>query len=89
MDLIFRQAGYLRTNTIGGPQKTKDIELLSPVTNEKILVQVKTSTTQSEIEQYSEYFRQLDVPKINPSIWRMEGFMVRIERGYKATGSSI
>jgi hypothetical protein len=38
IDLIFRQAGYLRTNTIGGPQKTKDIELLSPVTNERILI---------------------------------------------------
>ncbi len=52
VDLIFRQTGYLRTNVIGSSQKTKDIELLSPVTNERILVQIKTA---SSLHEYMDY----------------------------------
>ena len=60
VDLIFRQTGYQRTNVLGGPQKTKDIELLSPVTNERILVQVKCSTTEKQYKEYEEYFNELE-----------------------------
>ena len=56
IDLIFRQTGYQRTNVIGGPQKTKDIELLSPVTNERILVQVKSSSSFKQYTDYETYF---------------------------------
>lgn len=60
IDLIFRQTGYQRTNVIGGPQKTKDIELLSPVTNERILVQVKSSSSFSKYEEYEKYFSDME-----------------------------
>ncbi len=59
VDLIFRQTGYQRTNVIGGPQKTKDIELLSPVTNERILVQVKCSSSFKQYEDYETYFSEM------------------------------
>jgi hypothetical protein len=56
IDLIFRQTGYQRTNVIGGPQKNKDIELLSPVTGERILVQIKCSSTFNQYSEYEKYF---------------------------------
>ncbi|MEB2784712.1 hypothetical protein [Algoriphagus persicinus] len=56
IDLIFRQAGYLRTNSIGGVQKEKDIELIAPVTGERILVQIKSSTTLKQFEVYESHF---------------------------------
>jgi len=60
IDLIFRQTGYQRTNTIGGPQKTKDIELISPVTGERILVQVKCSSRIAQFIEYEKYFNDLE-----------------------------
>lgn len=60
VDLIFRQTGYQRINVIGGPQKTKDIELLSPVTNERILVQVKSSSTFKQYEEYETRFSDME-----------------------------
>jgi hypothetical protein len=60
VDLIFRQTGYQRTNVIGGPQKTKDIELLSPVTGERILVQVKCSSKISQFIEYEKYFNDME-----------------------------
>ena len=60
IDLIFRQTGYQRTNVIGGPQKTKDIELISPVTNERILVQVKCESSFKKYEEYENYFSNME-----------------------------
>ncbi len=59
IDLIFRQAGYLRTNSIGGVQKEKDIELIAPVTDERILVQVKSSTTLRQFQEYESHFANI------------------------------
>ncbi|MCE7055749.1 restriction endonuclease [Algoriphagus sp. AGSA1] len=59
IDLIFRQAGYLRTNSIGGVQKEKDIELKAPVTGERILVQVKSSTTLRQFQEYESHFANI------------------------------
>lgn len=59
IDLIFRQAGYLRTNSIGGVQKEKDIELIAPVTGERILVQVKSATTLRQFKEYEAHFTEI------------------------------
>lgn len=61
VDLIFRQTGYQRTNVLGGPQKTKDIELISSVTGERILVQVKCSSNIKIYKEYEDYFNELDI----------------------------
>ncbi|SEG33742.1 restriction endonuclease [Algoriphagus boritolerans] len=60
IDLIFRQAGYLRTNSIGGVQKDKDIELIAPVTGERILVQVKSATNLKQFQDYEDRFEEID-----------------------------
>ncbi len=41
VDLLFRQAGWQRMATLGKTQKTIDLDLYSPITDERILVQVK------------------------------------------------
>lgn len=61
VDLIFRQAGYLRTNSIGGVQKEKDIELIAPVTGERILVQIKSETTLRQFKEYEAHFKEIKV----------------------------
>lgn len=59
IDLIFRQLGCRRISIIGGPQKTKDIELESPVTNERYLVQVKSSANLRNFREYEKKFEEL------------------------------
>ncbi len=63
IDLIFRQAGYLRTNSIGGVQKDKDIELIAPVTGERILVQVKSATNLKQFQDYEARFERINSSK--------------------------
>lgn len=55
VDLIFRGAGFKRVSELGKTQKTIDLELLSPLTNEKISVQVKSTST---LQEYLDYERQ-------------------------------
>jgi len=43
VDLLFRQAGWQRMATLGKTEKTIDLDLYSPITDETILVQVKSS----------------------------------------------
>jgi len=52
IDLIFRQAGWQRVNELGGKTKTLDIELISPITNERYGVQVKSKARLSLFEEY-------------------------------------
>ena len=52
VDMIFRQAGWQRLGVLGKTTKSIDIELLSPVTGEKAIVQVKS---QSDLRQFIEY----------------------------------
>lgn len=41
-DLVFRQAGWQRVGVSGGTEKDIDLDLISPVTGERIAVQVKS-----------------------------------------------
>jgi hypothetical protein len=56
VDLLFRESGYQRLGVIGGTQKGKDIELLSPVTHQRILVQVKAASNFTGYKEYEDYF---------------------------------
>ena len=58
-DLLFRASGYQRTGVVGKTQKTKDIELLARLADERILVQVKSSSTLAEYRGYEQDFEGL------------------------------
>ncbi|MCI0728405.1 MAG: hypothetical protein L0332_17035 [Chloroflexi bacterium] len=51
-DLIFRQAGWQRVSQLGKTQKTLDLDLLSPIADERYLVQVKSSAGRQQFEQF-------------------------------------
>jgi hypothetical protein len=53
-DLIFRQAGWQRMATLGKTEKTIDLDLYSPITDERIIVQVKSSANLSKLQKFSE-----------------------------------
>src|SRR3989338_1233931 len=59
IDLIFRGMGCQRIGVVGGVQKTKDIELFSPVIGERYLVQVKSRTNLKQYQEYLERFSEL------------------------------
>lgn len=52
VDLIFIQSGWRRTSQTGGSQETVDIGLMLPSTGERAFVQIKSRTTQKELEDY-------------------------------------
>ena len=54
IDLIFRQAGWQRLGRVGGSQKTIDLDLFSPITLERFIVQVKSEADQSRFQQFQD-----------------------------------
>ena len=52
VDLLFRSDGWSRIGTLGKTTKDIDIELISPITNERAIVQVKS---QSNLGVYKDY----------------------------------
>ncbi|MBU1685253.1 hypothetical protein KJ662_03295 [Patescibacteria group bacterium] len=59
IDLIFRQAGWQRVGTTGKTQKTLDLDLLSPVTGERAIVQIKAESNLKEFKHYEKEFANL------------------------------
>lgn len=53
-DLIFRQAGWQRVSQLGKTQKTIDLDLLSPIANERYWVQVKSRADKGVFERFLE-----------------------------------
>ena len=58
VDLIFRQAGWQRVGALG-KEKTLDLDLLSPVTNERGMVQIKSTSNLNEFQYYCEEFKKM------------------------------
>ncbi|MBK6481564.1 MAG: hypothetical protein IPG01_00180 [Chitinophagaceae bacterium] len=56
IDLIFRNAGFQRLSVVGKQQKSIDLSLLHPLTNEKLLVQIKSA---AGIDIYEEWKKKL------------------------------
>jgi hypothetical protein len=54
VDLLFRQAGWQRMATLGKEEKTIDLDLYSPITDERFLVQVKSSANLSKLRSFKE-----------------------------------
>lgn len=60
VDLIFRNGGWQRSSTLGDQLKTIDLDLMSPLTGDKIAVQVKSRSTKERFEQYVEDFTKFE-----------------------------
>lgn len=52
IELIFASSGWRRVSRTGGTQKTTDIDLENPVTGDKAFVQVKSETSQAQLQEY-------------------------------------
>jgi hypothetical protein len=59
VDLVFRQAGWQRVGVSGGTEKDIDLDLISPVTGERIAVQVKADTRVSEWNAYRQKYADM------------------------------
>jgi hypothetical protein len=59
VDLIFRNAGWQRLSVVGKTEKTLDLDLQSPVTLERALVQVKSQSTLVEFQKYLYTYKHL------------------------------
>jgi hypothetical protein len=60
-DLIFRQAGWLRIGQLGKTQKTLDLDLFSPIANERYLVQIKSKAGRRQFEEFQEATSDMDI----------------------------
>ena len=75
VDLIFRQAGWQRVSQLGKTQKTLDLDLYTPITNERFLVQVKSRADETAffefidhtvgMEDYTRYYLIVHTPANN------------------------
>lgn len=59
IDLIFRQAGWQRISKIGGVQKTLDLDLISPISEERYCIQIKSKSTLKEFEEYQKRYEDM------------------------------
>lgn len=58
-DLIFRQAGWQRTGVVGEVEKDIDLDLISPITQERIAIQVKSKASVSIYKTYQDKFKDM------------------------------
>jgi hypothetical protein len=59
VDLVFSTSGWRRQGIVGKTQKTLDLDLLLPSTGERAFVQIKSSTTSSELAEYVSRLEEL------------------------------
>lgn len=60
VDLIFSQSGWQRISVLGKTERDIDLDIFSPVTQKRAFVQVKSTTTANQIQNYREIFNQHD-----------------------------
>jgi hypothetical protein len=58
-DLIFRQSGWQRVGVSGGTEKDIDLDLISPVTGERIAVQIKSKASVSVWREYRDKYADM------------------------------
>lgn len=59
IDLIFRQSGWQRVGVAGGTEKDIDLDLISPVTQERIAVQVKSTANGDTYRAYRDKYADM------------------------------
>lgn len=60
VDLIFSGNHWQRVGYVGSTQKTVDMEVVQPFMDYRAFIQVKSSTTQQELDYYVESFKKRD-----------------------------
>jgi hypothetical protein len=58
-DLIFRQGGWSRIGVLGGTEQHIDLDLISPITGERIAVQVKSRADEATYNNYKSIFSDM------------------------------
>lgn len=58
VDLIFSKSGWQRISVLGATEKEIDLDVFSPVTQKRAFIQVKSSTTAKQIQEYYDSFLQ-------------------------------
>ena len=59
VDLVFRQGGWQRISELGKTQKTLDLDLYSPVLNERCMVQIRSESDSDEFDAYLSDFQNM------------------------------
>ena len=60
IELIISRAGLKRIGVAGKQEETVDLELCHPITNERLVVQVKSETSQNELEEYIRNYKGIN-----------------------------
>ena len=63
IDLIFHNLGWKRVGALGKTQKIIDLELSNPLTNETIIVQIKSKSSQVEFDKYKEELKNIEADR--------------------------
>jgi hypothetical protein len=58
-DLVFRQSGWQRVGVSGGTEKDIDLDLISPVTGERIAVQIKSKASVAVWREYRDKYADM------------------------------
>lgn len=64
VELIFSHSGWQRISVVGEELKTTDIELLLPITGERAMVQIKSQTSQRQLDEYLAAFDRWEIPRM-------------------------
>ena len=80
IDLIFRQAGWQRTGVAGETEKDIDLDLISPITNERVAVQVKSKANKSTYEAYVSKFEKMAFSKYYFVTHSPDGFLEELAK---------
>jgi len=59
VDLLFSNAGWQRISVLGKTEKNIDLDLRSPVTGERVMVQIKAASDKKEFEFYCQEFSRM------------------------------
>jgi len=59
VDLVFSNPGWQRVSVLGKTEKNIDLDLRSPVTGERVMVQIKAASDKEEFDYYSQEFSRM------------------------------
>jgi hypothetical protein len=58
VDLVFSSSGWRRVSVVGRTQKTVDIDMILPTTDERAFVQVKSQANAASLRDYADRFKE-------------------------------
>lgn len=64
VDLVFRDAGWIRISVLGQQAKAFDLELREPITGDRYVVQVKSQATKADLDRTIQNFSAEDFRKL-------------------------